>query len=165
MNNSKEGKKAVRLFSISVSDRTRELTNDRDMCAGLGPNRKLVARAKKFGIQRRPRRDRMMAANKKKVHEFYLREDVSRVMPDKRFATKKYGAGHVLQIISRFLSLGPLSRVCLWVYNLGAKMVRQLYVSALVPNQASDFFYAVDQTIGDLYTGVEINARPLAPGD
>ena len=74
MNNSKEGKKAGRLFTISVSDRTRALTNDRDMCAGLGPNRKLVTRAKKCGIQRRPRRDRMMAANKKKVHEFYLRE-------------------------------------------------------------------------------------------
>ena len=152
MKNSKEGKKAVRLFSISVSDRTRELTNDSDMRAGLGLNRKLVARAKKFGIQRRPRRDCMMAANKKKVHEFYLREDVSRVMPDKRFATKKYGAGHVLQIISRFLSLGPLSRVCLWVYNLGAKMVRQLYVSALVPNQASSITFVTQLTkLGDLY--------------
>ena len=103
MNNSKEGKKAGRLFSISVSDRTREFTNDRDMCAGLGPNRKLVARAKKFGIQGRPRRDRIMAANKKKVHEFYLREDVSRVMPDKRFATKKYGAGPSGQRIFQFI--------------------------------------------------------------
>ena len=35
----------------------------------------------------------------KKVYDVYLRENMLRVTPDKRFATKKYGAGHVLQLI------------------------------------------------------------------
>ena len=38
-------------------------------------------------------------AEHKKVYDVYLHENVSRDMPDKLFATKKYGAGHVLQLI------------------------------------------------------------------
>lgn len=63
-------------------------------------NRKIAAARKRFKVQakrpRKERRDALSQETKDLVRSFYLREDISRALPSKRYATKK-GPGYVMQ--------------------------------------------------------------------
>lgn len=63
-------------------------------------NKKIAAAKKRFNVQakrpRKERRDALSQETKDLVKDFYMREDVSRALPSKRYATKK-GPGHVMQ--------------------------------------------------------------------
>ena len=56
-----------------------------------GWHRKTISRASERPI-RLPRRDKITNKTKKLVKAIYKREDISRLMPNKRYATKKHGA-------------------------------------------------------------------------
>ena len=56
-----------------------------------------------------------------------------------------------------FISLARVSRVCLWVYNLGSKMVCQLYVSSLMPNQTSNLLRSGPKHSGFICPSTSLN--------
>lgn len=95
MKKSKEGQKTISA-TLAASAKLIKCSQ-RYLSVGLGINRKRIHRAIKAGVARKIRKDRIPAETKTKISLFYKREDISRVLPNKRFATKKHGPAFVMQ--------------------------------------------------------------------
>ena len=97
--NIKEHREKRKLQNALVST-AQKLTNkasDRAISRSLQVNRKMTSRIRKYGLTRIAHKNKLSNEHKKVVKDFFQRDDISRQLPDKRYATK-HGAARVMQL-------------------------------------------------------------------
>ena len=111
MKEQKGGKDALKRFAqASVKFATKVQISKQ-----LKLSRGTISRAMRSGGRRTTGRGKMAMKLRQQITEFYLRQDISRPLPSKRYATK-HGAGHHLQMTMRaahsmFVSENPTVKV------------------------------------------------------
>ena len=96
----RNSKKVTTVSLINAAKKCYKKASDRYLSKTLGINRKTIQRAKRNGAKRKSRKDKFNKDKVKRVQEFYLRDDISRILPNKRYTTKN-GPGRVMNLTIR----------------------------------------------------------------